>query len=193
MQAPAPAAPRRVATVHWVLGVRSSQSSMTPGKFRGPFFAIRSRSLVGSMARTPRSRNRAAVSAASSRLRDSPLSAANRSSHHTCRESGCALRVQSGTRIIGLLVPFDSEVRKRACRKMMRTSESGHSAITAGISGHRSGVNGSSCRAAIPSRRCLTWVKRCREQAQQKSRSVSDYDEPLALRCYYHLRPAQPR
>src|SRR5262249_21772760 len=49
-----------------------------------------------------------------------------RSSHHTCRESGCELRVQSGTRIIELLVPFDSEVRKRACRKMMRTSESGH-------------------------------------------------------------------
>src|SRR5262249_36816686 len=49
-----------------------------------------------------------------------------RSSHHNCRESGCELRVQSGTRIIELLVPFDSEVRKRACRKMMRTSESGH-------------------------------------------------------------------
>src|SRR6202008_1573627 len=34
-----------------------------------------------------------------------------RSSHHNCRESGCELRVQSGTRIIGLLVSFDSEVR----------------------------------------------------------------------------------
>src|ERR1700751_2241900 len=49
-----------------------------------------------------------------------------RSSHHTCRESGCELRVQSGTRIIELLVPFDSEVRSRARRKMMRASESGH-------------------------------------------------------------------
>src|SRR5690242_15194104 len=37
-----------------------------------------------------------------------------RSSHHNCRESGCELRVQSGTRIIELL-PFDSEVRKRVC------------------------------------------------------------------------------
>src|ERR1041385_7423081 len=34
-----------------------------------------------------------------------------RSSHHNCRESGCELRVQSGTRIIELLVSFDSEVR----------------------------------------------------------------------------------
>src|SRR5215467_6403407 len=34
-----------------------------------------------------------------------------RSSHHNCRESGCELRVQSGTRIIDLLVSFDSEVR----------------------------------------------------------------------------------
>ena len=38
-----------------------------------------------------------------------------RSSHHNCRESGCELRVQRGTRIIELLVPFDSEVRKRVC------------------------------------------------------------------------------
>jgi hypothetical protein len=50
-----------------------------------------------------------------------------RSSHHNCRESGCELRVQSGTRIIELLVPFDPEVRKRGCRRMMRTSESGTS------------------------------------------------------------------
>jgi len=49
-----------------------------------------------------------------------------RSSHHNCRESDCELRVQSGTRIIELLVPFDTEVRKRTCRQMMRTSESGH-------------------------------------------------------------------
>src|ERR1700756_2144099 len=34
-----------------------------------------------------------------------------RSSHHNCRESECELRVQSGTRIIKLLVSFDSEVR----------------------------------------------------------------------------------
>src|ERR1043165_9051830 len=34
-----------------------------------------------------------------------------RSSHCNCRESGCELRVQSGTRIIALLVSFDSEVR----------------------------------------------------------------------------------
>src|SRR5690242_8506497 len=38
-----------------------------------------------------------------------------RSSHRSRRESGCELRVQSGTRIIELLVPFDSEVRKRVC------------------------------------------------------------------------------
>jgi hypothetical protein len=33
-------------------------------------------------------------------------------------------------------------------------------AITAGISGQRNGVDGSSCTAAILSRRCLTWVIR---------------------------------
>src|SRR4029077_5294388 len=49
-----------------------------------------------------------------------------RSSHYNCRESGCELRVQSGTRIIELLVSYDSEVRFRACGKVGRTSESGH-------------------------------------------------------------------
>src|SRR6202011_5089611 len=34
-----------------------------------------------------------------------------RSSHDNCRESDRELRVQSGTRIIELLVSFDSEVR----------------------------------------------------------------------------------
>src|SRR5205807_420078 len=43
-----------------------------------------------------------------------------------CRGSGCELRVQSGTRIIELLVAFDSEVRYGASRKVGRTSESGH-------------------------------------------------------------------
>src|SRR5690349_20073038 len=49
-----------------------------------------------------------------------------RSSHHNCRETDCELRVQSGTRIIELLVSFDSEVRYGACGKLRRTSESGH-------------------------------------------------------------------
>src|SRR5215471_13011227 len=49
-----------------------------------------------------------------------------RSSHHNCRESDCELRVQSGTRIIDLLVSFDSEVRFGARGKFGRTSESGH-------------------------------------------------------------------
>ena len=49
-----------------------------------------------------------------------------RSSHHNCRESDCELRVQSATRIIELLVSFDSEVRYGACGKLGRTSESGH-------------------------------------------------------------------
>ena len=49
-----------------------------------------------------------------------------RSSHHSCRESGCELRVQSGIRIIDLLVSFDSEVRIRTCYNIGRTSESGH-------------------------------------------------------------------
>jgi hypothetical protein len=49
-----------------------------------------------------------------------------RSSHHNCRESDCELRVQSGTRIIGFPVSFDSEVRFGACGKLRRTSESGH-------------------------------------------------------------------
>src|SRR5262249_36270608 len=49
-----------------------------------------------------------------------------RSSHYDCRESGCELRVQSGTRIIELLVSFDSEVRFGVCGELRRTSESGH-------------------------------------------------------------------
>jgi hypothetical protein len=35
-------------------------------------------------------------------------------------------QIESGTRIVDLLVSFDSEVRKRERRKMVRTSESGH-------------------------------------------------------------------
>ena len=54
------------------------------------------------------------------------LVARTRSSHHNCRESDCELRVQSGTRIIELLVSFDSEVRFGACGRPGRTSESGH-------------------------------------------------------------------
>jgi hypothetical protein len=49
-----------------------------------------------------------------------------RSSRTSCREFDRELRVQRGTRIIELLVVFDSEVRKRGCRTMMRTSESDH-------------------------------------------------------------------
>src|SRR5262249_11896042 len=49
-----------------------------------------------------------------------------RSSHCNCRESCCELRVQSGARIIELLVSYDSEVRYGARGKLMRTSESGH-------------------------------------------------------------------
>src|SRR5215470_10624626 len=52
-----------------------------------------------------------------------------RSSHHNCCESGCELRVQSGTRIIELLVSFDSEVRIGACCKLGRTSESRHQSL----------------------------------------------------------------
>src|SRR5262245_3338030 len=38
----------------------------------------------------------------------------------------CELRVQSGTRIIELLVFLDSEVRIRTCCESVRTSESEH-------------------------------------------------------------------
>src|SRR5580693_5974339 len=55
------------------------------------------------------------------------LAPRTRSSHNNCGESDCELRVQSGTRDIGLLVPFDSEVRYRACGVLGRTWESGHS------------------------------------------------------------------
>src|SRR5690349_4042076 len=58
--------------------------------------------------------------------RENSLVPRTRSSHHNCRESECELRVQSGTRIIELLVSFDSEVRYGACGKLKRTSESGH-------------------------------------------------------------------
>jgi hypothetical protein len=49
-----------------------------------------------------------------------------RSSHYNCRESGCELRVQSGTGIMELLVSCDSEVRFRASRRRWRAWESGH-------------------------------------------------------------------
>jgi hypothetical protein len=49
-----------------------------------------------------------------------------RSSHHNCRESDCELRVQSGTRIIDLVVSFDYEVSLGGCGKLGRASESGH-------------------------------------------------------------------
>src|ERR1700740_824063 len=46
-------------------------------------------------------------------------SAANpKFAHHCCR-GRCELRVQSGTRIIELLVSFDSEVRLGACCKVV--------------------------------------------------------------------------
>ena len=53
-------------------------------------------------------------------------SAANPTFAQDCRESDCELRVQSGTRIITLLVSFDSEARIGPSRKIGRTSESGH-------------------------------------------------------------------
>src|SRR5712691_4055821 len=49
-----------------------------------------------------------------------------RSSRTICREYDRELRVQRGTRIMELLVVLDSEVRKSACRKVIRTSESDH-------------------------------------------------------------------
>src|ERR1700756_3434653 len=71
-----------------------------------------------------------AVAKERKREQGAPMRAAlvprTRSSHHNCRESGCELRVQSGTRIIELLVSFDSEVRIGMCGKIGRTSESGH-------------------------------------------------------------------
>jgi len=53
-------------------------------------------------------------------------SAANPKFARNCRHSDCELRVQSGTRIIELLVSFDSEVRFGTGGKLGRTSESGH-------------------------------------------------------------------
>jgi glutathione S-transferase len=50
-----------------------------------------------------------------------PLVPRTRSSHHNCRESECELRVQSGTRIIALLVSYDYEVRIRGRCKVERT------------------------------------------------------------------------
>jgi hypothetical protein len=49
-----------------------------------------------------------------------------RSSHDIAASAVAHFGFKSGTRIIGLLVSFDSEVRIRVCRKLERTSESGH-------------------------------------------------------------------
>src|SRR5262249_59723718 len=52
-------------------------------------------------------------------------SAANpKGSHTSCGRCGCELRVQSGTRIIELLVSTDSEVRTRTCANILPTSAS---------------------------------------------------------------------
>src|ERR1051325_9544387 len=61
-------------------------------------------------------RNRAAASRMRHYLFAQPTSPVprTRSSHYNCRESDCELRVQSGTRIIELLVSFNSEVRSGA-------------------------------------------------------------------------------
>src|SRR6516162_11778964 len=50
-----------------------------------------------------------------------------RSPHHSSREFAMRISEPKPHEINKLLVSFDSEVRKRGCRKMMRTSESGHS------------------------------------------------------------------
>ena len=49
-----------------------------------------------------------------------------RSPHHFCRESEMRISELKPHWINKLLVSFDSEVRKRACSRMMRTSEAGH-------------------------------------------------------------------
>ena len=49
-----------------------------------------------------------------------------RSPHHFCRELVMRTSEPKPHQIDTLLVSFDSEVRKRGCRIMMRTSESGH-------------------------------------------------------------------
>src|SRR5215471_10745906 len=50
-----------------------------------------------------------------------------RSPHHSRREFAMWTSEPKPHEINKLLVSFDSEVRKWGCRKMMRTSESGHS------------------------------------------------------------------
>src|SRR5262249_43117841 len=49
-----------------------------------------------------------------------------RSPHHFCSESEMRTSEPKPHWINKLLVSFDSEVRKRGCGTMMRTSESGH-------------------------------------------------------------------
>src|SRR5215470_1173437 len=49
-----------------------------------------------------------------------------RSPHHSCSESEMRTSEPKPHQINKLLVSFDSEVRKRGCGTMMRTSESGH-------------------------------------------------------------------
>src|SRR5262249_30751774 len=56
----------------------------------------------------------------------SGASAANPKFAPYCRTFRCELRVQSGTKIIELLVSFDSEVRIERAASAGRTSESGH-------------------------------------------------------------------
>jgi hypothetical protein len=45
---------------------------------------------------------------------------------HRAQSPNANFGFKKGARTIELLVPFDSEVRMRVCRKHLRTSESGH-------------------------------------------------------------------
>src|SRR5262245_58076282 len=73
-----------------------------------------------------RGRSRAVPGRESSGLTGSYVVPLTRSSGTGCRGLDRELRVQRGTRIVELLVVLDSEVRKRGCRKLVRTSESDH-------------------------------------------------------------------
>ena len=103
-----------------------------------------------------------------------------RNSHHNCRESGSELRVQSGTRIITLLVSFDSEVRIRACCNIERTSESKDTSAGFGADRHEL------CRK-LPQKRpaCLTLLQAShgtlRSMRKPRRRPLHREDLPLRL------------
>ena len=87
-----------------------------------------------------------------------------RSSHHNCRASDCELRVQSGTRIIDLLVSqFRSSLRSvRQTQGELRNRDTRDRSSAGGTAGRTAGASAGATRAA-----CISEVRKLRTSRQK--------------------------